>query len=79
MLPPIAANNFEIKPSMVQMIQNSQFHGLPTEDPVVHMTRFVDSCTTLNMDGVSVDLLLLILFLFSFTDRAKKLFMALPP
>ena len=36
--PAVAANNFEIKPAMIQMIQNSQFNGLPHEDPIGHMT-----------------------------------------
>ena len=36
--PTVAANNFEIKPAMIQMIQNSQFSGLPHEDPIGHMT-----------------------------------------
>ena len=32
--PAVQANNFELKPSYVNMIQNSvQFHGLPSEDP----------------------------------------------
>ena len=39
--PVVAANNFKIKPAMIQMIQNSQFSGLPHEDPIGHMTRFL--------------------------------------
>ena len=35
--PAVAANNFEIKPAM---IQNSPFNGLPHEDPFGHMSRF---------------------------------------
>ena len=36
--PTVVANNFEIIPAMIQMIQNSQFNGLPHEDPIGHMT-----------------------------------------
>ena len=34
----VASNNFEIKPAMIQMIQNSQFSGLSHEDLIGHMT-----------------------------------------
>ena len=37
----VQANNFELKPSYVQMIQNSiQFYGLPSEDPNLHSIFF---------------------------------------
>ena len=33
-VPPIAANNFELKPQLVTLVQqNCQYHGLPHEDP----------------------------------------------
>ena len=36
--PPIQANNFEIKPAIIQMIQNSvQFGGLANDDPNLHI------------------------------------------
>ena len=41
----IAANNFEIKPAMIQMIQNSPFNGLPHEDRFGHMSRFLEYCS----------------------------------
>ena len=42
MRPAVAANNFEIKLAMIQMIQNSPFNGLPHEDPFGHMSRFLE-------------------------------------
>ena len=41
--PEVHANQFELKPSYVNMIQNSvQFHGLPTEDPNLHIAYFLE-------------------------------------
>ncbi|CAL1412039.1 unnamed protein product [Linum trigynum] len=41
--PPLAANNFEIKPSFVMMIQNNAlFHGLANESPREHVQRFLE-------------------------------------
>ena len=40
--PQVQANNFELKPSYVNMIQNSiQFHGLPSEDPNLYIAYFL--------------------------------------
>ena len=39
--PTVQSNNFELKPSYVNMIQNLvQFHGLPSEDPNLHIAYF---------------------------------------
>ena len=51
----VAANNFEIKPAMIQMIQNSQFSSFPHEDPIGHMTRFLEYCSTFKMNGVQLE------------------------
>ena len=43
--PQVQANNFELKPSYVNIIQNSvQLHGLPSEDPNLHIAYFLDIC-----------------------------------
>ena len=76
--PAVAANNFEIKPAMIQMIQNSPFHGLPHEDPFGHMSRFLEYCSTFKMNGVQPDAIRLILFPFSLMERAKRWFTSLP-
>ena len=77
--PVVTVNNFEIKPAMIQIIQNSQCSGLPHEDPIGYMTRFLEYCSTFKMNGVQLEAIWLILFPFSLMDRAKSWFTSLPP
>src|SRR5438270_9701051 len=70
--PPIAQNNFELKPGFISMIQDHvQFFGLPTEDPNQHIANFLEYCDTVKMNGVSNDAIRLRLFSFSLRDKAK--------
>ena len=39
--PAIPANNFELKPSLIQMVQTNQFGGYPNEGPDEHITVFL--------------------------------------
>ena len=41
-IPAIGANNFELKPQLVALMQqNYKFHGLPSEDPYQFLTKFL--------------------------------------
>ena len=53
--PAIANNNFEIKPSIIQMVQNNQFGGLQGEDPYAHILIFLNVCATFKINGVTDD------------------------
>ncbi|KAH7665755.1 hypothetical protein IHE45_13G053200 [Dioscorea alata] len=54
--PPITANNFELKPSFIQMLQQSaQFNGLADEDPNNHLENFLEVCDMLKINGVRDD------------------------
>ena len=54
--PAIQANNFEIKPAIIQMIQQTvQFGGLSQEDPNVHIANFLEICDTFKHNGVTDD------------------------
>ena len=77
--PPIQANNFEIKPAFIQMIQNSlQFSGLANENPNDHLTQFLELCDTFKCNGASEDAIRLRLFPFSLRDRARAWLNAFP-
>ena len=39
--PIVDANNFELKPTLITMVQQNQFIGHPTEDPNEHLGRFL--------------------------------------
>ena len=70
--PGVDANNFELKPSLIQMVQsNDQFRGTGDEDPTMHLTNFQELCGTLKMNGVTDDAIKLRLFPFSLRDKAK--------
>ena len=70
MAPTIANNNFEIKPSIIQMVQNNQFRGLQGEDPYAHILTFLNVCATFKINGVTDDVIRLRLFSFSAKERA---------
>ena len=50
--PAIEANNFELKPALITMVQQHQFTGHPFEDPNEHMRRFMRMANTFKLNGV---------------------------
>ena len=50
--PTIEANNFELKPALITMVQQNQFTGHPTEDPDERMGRFPRMANTVILNGV---------------------------
>ena len=51
--PQIEANNFELKPALITMVQQNQFTGHPSEDPIEHLGRFLRMANTIKMNGVN--------------------------
>ena len=77
--PPIQVNNFKLKLVTLQMLQNILFHGLPNENPNMHLTNFLEVCDTIKCNGVIEEALRLRLFLLSLGDRAKHWLTSQPP
>lgn len=46
--PPVAANNFKLKPTFITLVSQEQFGGGPTEDPHNHLDNFTILCNFVN-------------------------------
>ena len=76
--PPIEANNFELRPALITMVQQHQFTGHPLEVPNEHLGRFMRMENTVKLNGVRHDVIKLKLFPFSLRDVATTWFDSLP-
>ena len=50
--PTIEANNFELKPTLITMVQQHQFTSHPFENTNEHMGRFMRMANTVKLNGV---------------------------
>ena len=76
--PPIEAYNFELKPTLITMVQQHQFTGHLFEDPIEHLGRFMRMANTVKLNGVRHDVIKFQLFPFSLRDVAATWFDSLP-
>ncbi|XP_020216684.1 uncharacterized protein LOC109800304 [Cajanus cajan] len=76
--PAIAATNFEMKPALLNLIQNNQFAGLDHEDPYLHLHTFIELCGTVKIHQVPEEVIRMKLFPFSLLGKAKMWLNALP-
>lgn len=77
-LPPIDANNFEIKPFTIFMFSQISFRGLSNEDPYAHVASFLEICETFKIDGATSDAVKLRCFPFTLKGRAKEWALSMP-
>ena len=68
--PVIEANNFELKRTLITMVQQHQFTSHPSEDPNKHMGRFMRMANTIKLKEVRLEVIKLQLFSFSLRDMA---------
>ena len=71
-MPTIATTNFEIKPVLLNMIQQNQFGGHPNEDPANHLQRFQQFYHTGKHKGITPNQLKVMVFEFSLHETMLK-------
>ena len=76
--PTVDANNFELKLTLITMVQQHQFIGHPIEDPNEHLGRFLRMANTVKLNGVRPKVINLHLFPFSLRDIAATWYESLP-
>ncbi|XLT72560.1 hypothetical protein HN873_028986 [Arachis hypogaea] len=65
-IPAIGANNFELKPQLVSLMQqNCKFHGLSSEDSHQFLVEFLQICDTVKTNRVDPEVYRLMLFPFA--------------
>jgi hypothetical protein len=70
----IRDGSFELKPALINMVQQSPFYGKPSKDANAHIQHFLEICSTFTIQGVTQDVVRLRLFLFSLLGKAKQWF-----
>jgi hypothetical protein len=70
----INAQDFELKPSLINMVQATSFSGKVYEDANAHLQNFLEIGATINIKNIPQDVVLLRLFPFSLTGKAKRWF-----
>jgi hypothetical protein len=69
--PDTAANFYEIKPALINLVMKEQFSGASTEDAAAHLNNFVELCEMQKYENVDVDIIKLKLLPFSLRGKAK--------
>nr|GEX68279.1 reverse transcriptase domain-containing protein [Tanacetum cinerariifolium] len=70
-IPEIAANNFEIKYSLINLVQNKQFFRHDKEDPHAHIRYFNKITSTMRVPNVPSSSINLMLFPFSLEGASR--------
>nr|GEW87625.1 reverse transcriptase domain-containing protein [Tanacetum cinerariifolium] len=70
-IPEIAANNFELKHGLINLVQNKQYFGHEKEDPHAHIRYFNKITFTIRVPNVPSSSIKLMLFHFSLEGAAR--------
>nr|GFC15543.1 reverse transcriptase domain-containing protein [Tanacetum cinerariifolium] len=70
-IPKIAANNFELKHGLINLVQNKQFFGHEKEDPHAHLRYFNKITSTMRVSNVPNSTIKFMLFPFSLEGAAR--------
>ena len=76
--PVVDANDYELEPALITMVQQNQFAGHSTENPNEHLGRFLRIANSIKLSGVKPEVIQLQLFPFSLRDMAITWFNSLP-
>ena len=76
--PAIDANDYELEPALITMVQRNQFAGQSTENPNEHLGQFLRIANSIKLSRVKPEVIQLQLFPFSLRDMAITWFNSLP-
>jgi hypothetical protein len=76
--PTPAANFYEIKPALINLVKKEQFSGASSDDAAAHLNNFVELCEMQKYENVDVNIIKLKLFPFSLRGKAKGWLLPLP-
>ncbi|GJW24819.1 reverse transcriptase domain-containing protein [Tanacetum coccineum] len=79
MVPPILAEHFELKHSLINMMTSDQFFGLEKDNPHDHIRWFNKIPSTIKYKDVPNSAIKLMLFLFSLAGAARRWIEKEPP
>jgi len=65
---------FELLPSLINLVQATTFSKKAQEDATAHLQNFMKIGSTIIIKNVTLDIVLLQLFMFSLEEKAKQCF-----
>ncbi|KAL5177726.1 hypothetical protein HKD37_08G023436 [Glycine soja] len=70
-IPPFSNKVVEFKPTLLGLIGSHPFAGMGNEDPYMHLSTFMELCSTMGASNKDVEVVYLRAFPLSLADKAK--------